>query len=271
MTSLCNAMMGRVEMSTSNDFDFDMEKELERQAEEKLEKDAVAEIDRYRRMDEWSSSFQNLYSRTALRCQRRLMQAKAIDLDVVHFLQYTRFGTFDMLRLEAFEHLVELDIFGSPELLRWYMYVMSSDSSPWMRHGLHQLFGMALAAVAFGVDQVMAKPAQSDSLIIEQESSTEVRRAELARKQTIPGALEALKRELSGNPVLRESLWAACNSSFIGILELSNFIDLCKVLYDPKVSVMVKLKYPRYWKVQHVGNVSLLVYLNLGGGLTDNL
>lgn len=257
MNSLCNALLGRVESTSSNDLEFDMEKELERQAEEQLEKDAIAEIDRYRRMDEWSSSFQNIYSRTALRCQLRLMQAKVIDLDVVHFLQYTRFGTFDMLRLEAFECLVELDIFSSPEILRWFIYVMSADPSPWMRHQLHRLFGIALATLAFGVDQTPTPPAPSDGLIIEQESSTEVRRAELARKQTVPGALEALKKELSGNPVLRECLWAACNSPIIGALEISDFVDLCKIFYDPIFSLMVTLKYPRYWKAQHLGNVSL--------------
>ncbi|KAL1979801.1 hypothetical protein VTN96DRAFT_5186 [Rasamsonia emersonii] len=260
MNSLCNALLGRVESSSSNDLEFDMEKELERQAEEQLEKDAIAEIDRYRRMDEWSSSFQNIYSRTALRCQLRLMQAKVIDLDVMHFLQYTRFGTFDMLRLEAFECLVELDIFSSPELLRWFIYVMSADPSPWMRHRLHRLFGIALATVAFGVEQPPTPPAPSDGLIIEQESSTEVRRAELARKQTVPGAIEALKKELSGNPVLKECLWAACNSPVIGALEISDFVDLCKVFYDPIFSLMVTLKYPRYWKAQHLGNGKMRFY-----------
>jgi transcription initiation factor TFIID subunit 2 len=256
MKSLCHALEGRVDTSSLHELEFDMERELERQAEEKLEKDAVAEIDRYRRMDEWSSSFQNIFSRTALHCQLRLMQAKIMESDLMHFLQYTRSGTFDLLRLEAFECLVELDIFRSSELLRWFIYIMSSDPSPLMRHRLHQLFGKALAPVAFGTDQVSEQPSQSDGLIIEQESSTEVRRADLARKQTVPGALEALKKELSGNAVLKESLWAACNSSYLGALEVSDFGDLCRILYDPRTSVLVKLTYPRYWKVQHLGNVS---------------
>lgn len=258
MTSLVNAMEGRqAEAPSLNEMEFDMEKELERQAEEKLERDVITEIDRYRRMDEWSSSFQNIYSRTALHCQLRLTKAKIMDLDLIHFLQYTRSGTFDMLRVEAFDCLVELDIFKTPELLKWFIFNMSSDSSAWIRQRLHCLFGRALASVAFGSDEPVNAPIQNDSLIIEQESTTDVRRADLARKQTMSGALEALKQELAQNATLKEALWAASNSSCIGTLELSNFADLCRILYDAKTSVPVRLKYPRYWKCQRVGDVSI--------------
>lgn len=259
MTSLVNAMEGRqAEAPSLNEMEFDMEKELERQAEEKLERDVITEIDRYRRMDEWSSSFQNIYSRTALHCQLQLTKAKIMDLDLIHFLQYTRFGTFDMLRVEAFDCLVELDIFKTPELLKWFIFNMSSDSSAWIRHQLHRLFGRALASVAFGSDEPVNAPTQSEGVIIEQESTTDVRRADLARKQTMSGALEALKQELTQNPTLKEALWAASNSSCIGTLEISNFADLCRILYDAKTSVPVRLKYPRYWKCQRVSGVSIL-------------
>lgn len=253
MQSLCHAMLGRVESRSHDLDDFDMEGVLESQAEEKLEKDAIAEIDRYRRMDEWSSSYQNLYSRTTLRCQMQLMQAKITELDIMQFLPYTRAGTYDLLRLEAFECLVETDIFQSPELLRWFIFTMSSDSSSWLRRRLHYLFGKALAPVAFGRGTSDKTPASGDGLIIEQESSTEVRQADLARRQTVPGAIEALKGELKGDQLLKESLWAACNSPCIGILELSEFTDLCRILYDPATSVKVALKYPRYWQVKHLG------------------
>jgi hypothetical protein len=257
MQSLCHAMLGKVEtrdVDVDVD-DFDMERMLETQAEEQLEKDAIAEFDRYRRMDEWSSSFQNVYSRAALRCQMQLMRAKILDLDIMQFLPYTRAGTYDLLRADAFECLVELDIFRSPELVKWFMFTMSSDSSLWLRRRLHDLFGKALAPVAFGREPEHEPSANVDGLIIEQEASTKGRQADLARKQTVTGAIEALKAEISGDQNFKECLWAACNSPGIGILELSVFADLCKVLYDAVTSVMVKLKYPRYWQVKHLGKV----------------
>lgn len=249
-------MQGKPESRADEMDEFDIEKVLAAQAEEQLEKDVVAEIDRYRRMDEWSSSFQNRYSRAALRCQMQLMQANILDVDVMQFLPYTRSGTFNLLRLDAFECLVELGIFNTPELLRWFMFTMACDSSAWLRRCLHSLFGKALAPVAFGQSRKEEAPS-GDGLIIEQESSTAVRQADLARRQTVPGALAALKREISGDPVLKESLWAACNSTYTGILEISEFTDLCRILYDPISSVMVTLKYPRYWKAKHLGKVSM--------------
>ena len=257
MESLCNTLLGKVETGTEDLADFDMQRVIEVQAEEDLERDAIAEIDRYRRMDEWSSSFQNVYTRAALRCQMRLMQAKVLNTDFMQFLSYTRAGTYDLLRSDAFECLVELGIFKSPEVLKWFVYSMSSDTSLWFRRRLHKLFGRALASIAFFGVGPKEGPSQTDGLVIEQEGSTELRQADLARRQTITGALEALKKELSGNSALKESLWAACNSPSIGLLELSNFVDLCKVLYNPAASSMVVLKYPRYWKVEHLGKVSI--------------
>lgn len=254
MKSICNALLHRRE-SDSDDLDFDMDRELDRQAEQQLDKDCIAEIDRYRRMDEWTSSYQNLYSRTAIDCQRRLMKAKVVDFDLVQFLQYTRAGTFNLLRLEAFEMLVDFDIFQNLELLIWFIYAMSSDSSPWIRQNLHRIFGKGLAAVAFGEESAQTKSALHDNLIIEQESSTEVRQANLARKQTVPGALEALRHDLSGNAALKEALWAACNSTCVGLVELVDFVDICNILYESIDSKKVVLKYPRYWKVEYLGKV----------------
>lgn len=185
------------------------------------------------------------------------MQANILGFDFMQFLPYTRAGTYDLLRLDAFGCLVDMDLFISPELMKWFIFTMSSDSSAWLRRHLHYLFGKALAPVAFGRGPVNERRAQNDGLIIEQESSTEVRQADLARRQTVPGAMEALKKEISGEPNLKESLWAACNSPCIGLLELSEFTDLCRVLYDPITSVKVALKYPRYWKVKHLGKVGL--------------
>ncbi|KAK2745025.1 hypothetical protein FQN55_006382 [Onygenales sp. PD_40] len=259
MRSICDALLGRAEVRT-DDFDFDMERELERQAEQQLDGDCIAEIDRYRRMDEWTSSFQNIYSRTAIDCQRRFMQANIIDFDLVQFLQYTRSGTFDILRLDAFKALIEFDIFRSPELLTWFIYTMSTDSSPWIRNNLHIAFGRGLAAIAFGEHDTKNQPTTDNNLIIEQESSTEVRQANLARKQTVPGALDALKGELGGNTTLKEALWAACNSPSVGLTELSDFVDICSVLYQSIDKMLVVLKYPRYWKTEHIGHGKLRFY-----------
>lgn len=263
MKSLCHAMLGKSELRTDEELDhFDMERVLEAQAEEQLDKDAIAEFDRYRRMDEWSSSFQNLYSRAALHCQAQLMQAKILDMDLMRFIPYTRAGTYDLLRMQAFQCLVDLDISQSPELLRWLMFTLSTDSSAWIRHQSLRLLGQALAQIAFGRPQ-QTEESHNDGLIIEQESSTQIRREDIARRQTIPGAIEALKRELAGDTLMKECMWAACNSPCMGLLELSELTDLCRCLYDPSTTKLVRLKLPRYWNVQNQGHGKLRFFRSI--------
>jgi transcription initiation factor TFIID subunit 2 len=253
-------MLGRTEPQPEDELShFDMERVIEAQAEEQLEKDAIAEFDRYRRMDEWSSSFQNLYARAALQCQLQLMQAHVQEVDLMRFVPYTRSGTYDLLRVQAFECLVDLDIAQNHDLFRWLIFTMTSDSSAFVRHHCQRLFGRALAQVAFGRPS-QAEPVQTGGLIIEQESSTEVRQADLARRQTVPGAIEALKREMSGESSLREYMWAACNSTAIGVHELSELMDVCSILFDPVTTKIARLKYPRFWKVQHMGHGQLRFY-----------
>ncbi|EEP76699.1 predicted protein [Uncinocarpus reesii 1704] len=238
----------------SDGVDFDINRELGRQAENQLYLDCIAEIDRYKRMDEWTSSFQNLYSRTAIDCQRRLMKGKVLDVDVAQFLPYARVGTFDLLRLDAFRILLDLDIFQRPEILKWFVYTMSMDASTWMRRQLHRAFGIVLASVAFGEDDKFAETSPSGLLVVEQESTTDTRRVKLERKQTVPGAIEALRQELSDNMVLKEAVWAGCNSPCIGLVELNDFLYLCTILYKPVNQMIVTLKYPKYWKAEHLGS-----------------
>lgn len=238
---------------------FDMERVLETQAEEQLEKDTMAEIDRYRRMDEWCSSFQNLYARAALHCQMQLMQARMLDLDLMRFIPYTRAGGYDLLRLQAFDCLVDLDISQSPELLKWHVFTMTSDSSAYVRHHCQQIFGRVLAQIAFGRPK-QTEPTQTDGLIIEQESTTAVRQADLARRQTVPGAIEALKREIGGDPSWKELMWSACNATSIGVLQLAELLDITRILFDPVTSKIVRLRYPRFWKIQNLGHGQLRFY-----------
>ncbi|KAJ5641494.1 hypothetical protein N7490_005494 [Penicillium lividum] len=261
MRSLCHALMGRNESRQQDELtNFDMERAIEAQDEEQLERDALAEFDRYRRMDEWSGSYQNLYARAALHCQMQMMQAKVLDTDLMRFIPYTRAGTFDLLRLQAFDCLVDLDISQVPELLRWLIFTMTSDSSAYVRHHCVRLFGRALAMIAFGRTP-QPETNQNDGLIIEQESSTEVRQADLERRQTVPGAIKALKREIIAHDMsLREYLWAACNSWPIGVHEMSEITDLCSVMFDGVTSQMAKLKYPRFWSVQNLGHGKVRFY-----------
>lgn len=216
-------------------------------------KDAVNEIERYRRIDEWIASYQNIYSATALECLLKLAKGKVVQTNLQIILQYTRHGNGDNLRLKAFECLVELGMLRNNSILSYIIYTLSTDTSVYFRHHLYHTLGRGLARIAMGEKKSDMNVQAMDGLIIEQEGSTEGRAAELARRQTVLGALAGLKEELGKNEVLKQALWTAVSSTTINLVETNNFLELCSYLYEPEDKLTVTLKYPRYWKAQHLG------------------
>lgn len=215
------------------------------------------EIDRYRRLDEWIPSYHNILSTTALDCTRLLAKAGTITTDPAEFLQYTQDGTSDELRLNAFANLTDLGMCKNDAILRWLLFVLGTDPSPYIREQTFRIFAKALGSIAIGdmPSPETAAATQNEGLIIEQESSTEARQAALARKQTVLGALAALKDEMAANTVLKEALWEAVTSPAISLKEMGDLLLVCSLLYAPETSMQVKLKYPRYWKCRNNGKV----------------
>jgi transcription initiation factor TFIID subunit 2 len=255
MKAITDAVVAKPKFSSTTEVDLmDADEEEERNIEYRLEQDCLAEIDRHRRMDEWASSYQNIYTRTALECQLRLSNAGIGHTTAMHFLPYTRPKNFDMLRLTAFNNLVESNIFDNESVLRYFLYCLVSDPSPWIRENLRRSFGKALAIKAIGETAAEIKQPQ-DGLVIEEEATLEAQQAELARKTTIEGALYALGDELDKHEALHSALWSALNSPYVGLGELQALLDFCKMLYPPIYEMKVVLKYPRYWKVEVEGKV----------------
>ena len=215
----------------------------------------LEEIDRYRRMDEWIPSYHNILSTTAISCQRQLARANVIPTNPSMLLQYTRDGTSDYLRISAFSNLLELGLLKRDPVLRWFFFVLSTDPSPYIREQLLRLLGKALGTIAIGDNPTPSghQAMEHDSLIIEQESSTTARQADLARRQTVPGALVALKSELGSNGALKTSLWDAVTSPTISLKEMGELLEICSLLYDAKYSLVISLKYPHFWSCAKIG------------------
>ena len=255
MQSLCEAISTHRKKDRYVD-EMDLDVLDRRDRDRGLEEDSLNVIDRYRRMDEWAGSYQNLYSRTALDCQRRLSDNKIGKVGAMHFLQYTRPGNYDMLRLTAFENLIQPSILHSPAVLHYTIFCMSSDPSPWIRACLWTSFGKLLAVLAIG-DHLKAHQAETtEDLVIENDTDVGNQQAQAARKRAVDAAVAALKEEVGDNDDLKRSLWAAVKSDNLSIDELQAMLDFCRMLYAPVDSFIVKIRYPRYWKLESLGRVS---------------
>jgi transcription initiation factor TFIID subunit 2 len=222
--------------------------------------DVIEELDRYRRSDEWTHSYHNIYTTTVLECKWKLMKAKVIPQDPTEFAQYTHDGTSDNVRIKAWEALIDLGFITDDTVAALLLNVLSTDSSPYVRNNLLKIFVLGLASIALDENKAAEAPRgpvdeEGDMLIIEEEASSAARKDHIARTTSIVGALAALKLELKDNLALKEEIWKAVQSPALTFYEECDLLDICSVLYDPEDRLTLKLKYPRFWKVEKTGKV----------------
>ncbi len=190
---------------------------VEEEKEESILPMALEEIERYGRRDDWSASYLNIYSRASLDCMKRLVKAGLAKFDAAAFFQLTVPGNYDPLRLTAFRCLVELGMLRHNLFFKKHMLTaIANDRSPYVRDELRRLLVWNLAKIAIGADgddklsggQAALHGQPADGLIIEQEPTSEAaRQAHLARKQTVVGALAALKAEMGDDEEFKKFLW----------------------------------------------------------------
>lgn len=220
-----------------------------------LKKEAINELERYRRIDEWIASYQNIYSVTAMNCMQKLQQAGAIPNQIRHFMQYTQPGNADDVRLKAFSCMVDLKIFKQkPSVLKYLLFSISDDTSPYFRDRLSRVLGQALGSIAIK-DEEPKKPApkplvEADSgLVLEQEVVAEptFEEIDLIEKSPPELALVALKTALENDAVFKQTLWQVIQSPMLSIAEVVAFLDIAALLYEPSTALMVHLRYPHYY------------------------
>ncbi|RFU28361.1 hypothetical protein B7463_g7967, partial [Scytalidium lignicola] len=242
----------------SNELQFDDEEE---DVEPKQFRDTVIEeLDRYRRMDEWIHSYQNIYTTTVLDCKQRLMKAGVIPIDALEFAQYLHDGTLDLVRIKAFEALADLGLLISNSVSSLLLNILSTDPSTFVRHRLDHVLYYGMATVAFG-EYKLAEPAvvEEDALVMDQSDQVATdRKALFERTTSVAGAVVALKDELGGDAVLKESIWMAIKSPVIDLGGELDLLDVCWMLYDSVESFPIVLRLPRYWKVKHLGKGKLV-------------
>ncbi|KAF2435759.1 hypothetical protein EJ08DRAFT_692336 [Tothia fuscella] len=228
----------------------------EEAAEIDFKRDALNEIERHRRIDEWIPSYRNLYTRAALQCQKRLIESKAAPRRLADFMQYLRPGNLDEVRLAALDAIVELGALKDSAVLRCVLYLFSTEPSPYLRDHFWVLIERGFGLITFA-DEPLPTQASSGGFVIAESESADVRREQAARAESIEGAIKFLRRRLGENKVLQEALMDALRSPIIGIKDFLEILGVCSMLYTPGRGVVAVLKYPRYYNVEHIGTAKL--------------
>jgi transcription initiation factor TFIID subunit 2 len=249
----------RVNHGINTDFSFGEEMEdLQAEADANVfKRAALNEIDRLRRIDEWIPSYRNLYTLASMRSLTRLIQTKVIPHKMAHFLRYTRSGNQDEVRLVAFDCLVNLGMLKNDQFLCYILHSFASEPSQFVRERLWRIIGRGLGLIALGMTKERnTKEAQTDGLMILDEVPAPGAQG-LLPLDTVDGALASLQRQLSDNEGLQEAIIEALRSPHLSMKDFTELLDLCSRLYTASESLIITLKLPRYWKVEHLGEAKL--------------
>lgn len=219
-------------------------------------------IEKYRRQDEWVNSYQNIWTTTALNCTMRLMKARVIPVRPKEFVTYLLDENLDVVRIKAYECLVELGQLTRPSILKMFIMHWSTDRSPFVRDKLFKILCRGMAAIALGENQISqavvpAAEIDDSGLVVEQgDAEIQQRKLDAVRKEDITHALKALKEELKGNTdfhtQLQMALWKAVESPFLGFKEKFQVLDLCSAMFEPEDSLLVTFNYPKFWTASRV-------------------
>ncbi|SMQ51313.1 unnamed protein product [Zymoseptoria tritici ST99CH_3D7] len=263
MTCLTDSLVAsHREVKPVYQFDFGEDEPLEPEnPDAEFEALAVGVIERYRRIDEWVLTYQNVYSTTAIECLQKLTNAGIVKDKSKELLQYTRPSTAPNVRLQAFRCLIEMGVGRKMSMIRHILHNIVNDHSPHFRDRLMRHFGEALGHIALDDDADAAKelPAPVDGLVLEQEAgdANELRRIEATRRTGPEGAIEKLKAVLLHDETFKKALWYAATSPDISIDEVAGFCDVAALIYEAVTSHTVIAKLPRPYRAVHEGKGKL--------------
>ncbi|KAI1331348.1 hypothetical protein F5Y16DRAFT_359652 [Xylariaceae sp. FL0255] len=253
----------RMDMSLSfgdGDEDEDMMDDDVDPEPEEFRELALDEIERYRRRDEYSPSFQNCFTVAALEALCILMKAKVIETTPVTFVQYLQDRTCDIVRIKACESLVEIGMLDRPEFLRFFFSLISTDPSPYVRDRLFKALCRGLASMAIGEtpDPRASQPHPAKDgldLVLETDGIVESRQKAKARKENLQAALAGLKERTEDDEALLGAVWKALESPLLTVAERINLLEVCALLVDEEPSLTLNIKYPSYWTTERVERV----------------
>lgn len=179
------------------------------------------------------------------------------EMSLTHLLRYTKEGTFDQLRLDAFSCLLDIAGLRNGTVLRYILQVLSTDQSPFIRRQLLELFQKALGNFAINGDPEdhAQDHAQDNGELIMHETFNHPEQAR-GDKNTARQLIAALKLAFKDSESMAKSLWEATIARETGLFEISELLGLCAMMYEPKTSLMVHLKLPdKVWSVKNHGQV----------------
>ncbi|VEU23730.1 DEKNAAC105032 [Brettanomyces naardenensis] len=241
---------------------------------DQFSREAMMEMNRTVKMDEWSPSYHDCIETTVFREKIRLARCGLISLTFQELVRASSFASKTEIRLLAFEGLLLLGGLKNSSILELFFTALKIDPSAYIRYQLVRLFSRAVGVAALDgtpsnldddefFDVVETHDGRVDDgragdgtigntmVIVEENSSSDVmrsRRDEISRK-TVRGAIEILRRDYGIGRGLREQLWNAMHSCMLSTAARREILDVSAILYPAINSFVLTVDLPKDKKV----------------------
>ncbi|KAM3578379.1 hypothetical protein VKS41_009125 [Umbelopsis sp. WA50703] len=208
---------------------------------------AIAEIERYRTRDIVIPSYHNIVTVNCLEVYTGLMLSGLMKTDLALFMNYSRYGNFEDIRMVAFDSILLLCGLSDNTILKYMFDITQVDPSPSIRHYVAKAL-----LVAFGL---MIRGNYATSSAVEEFAEEEGRVIiEDAWRKRPNGLVEFHKAILdiravfSTNLELQKYLWNTLNNNAAVRLDhrvLKYILQFCEYAYKPvDVGLKVTIRMP---------------------------
>lgn len=239
--------------------------------------DAIAEISRHQKMDEWIPSYNSLVGVTAFKEKLKLARRGLFTIDPDDLFEHTRSNYYEDVRVTAFEGLFQSGGLKNSEILRYFFLLATFEKSPYIRYKLIRAFAHSFGTVIIdgsSIDldeeelnhdiEIEKKTRETDTgmVVIDEGAEDQFNsRKDTFAKATLKGAVDLLRRDYSKFEPLRKELWNALRIPLLSVSEKRTLFDVVSVLVPAYDFLISKFQIPRQKNLvaQNLGNGKILL------------
>lgn len=179
------------------------------------------EIDKCQRLDSWLPSYHHMVTTTAIRQNELLIRLGFGRPRLDKLLLGTKPEIDPLIRLAAFQVLLNLGGYKEPLVLKYVFQTALRDSSAYIRYNLTRAIGTLLGVIA--KDGEYTDNSEPKDLLKARQDAL----AKSSVRTSIPVVAEALGKYKN----LQDEIWHALKGSSLGLVERKCLLDICAVLY----------------------------------------
>ncbi|KAI8388692.1 Bromodomain-containing protein [Radiomyces spectabilis] len=211
---------------------------------------AKSEIERFRTLDYVIPTYHNIVTITCLKTMAKLMLNGLMEVNLVMFLQYTRYGNYIQVRLTAFDCLFVLKGLTESTLTQYFLSVIRDDPCVYVSHYVARAMlawlGLALKdKVDSSQNRFIEEFAEEEGRVVIDDDRQSFKKT---AQQEFQANVENLRKRFEHNYQLQQTIWEMLNSpesSHLDHCTRKYLLQFCEYMYKPiDVGLKVTIRVP---------------------------